>query len=109
MSTASTASSGKGLYAHKLRSHTNRLRAQTNRFMSNLKSGQALNCAPVRRYSGHKDGIWEVSSSRMGLPILGTASADHTAVVWGMHSGQALLQYSGEGIVASLPLNTNEN
>ena len=84
-------SSSKALYAHKLRSHTNKLRAQTNRIMSNLK-GPALNCTPVRRYTGHKDGIWEVSVSRMGLPILGTASADHTAMIWGMHSGQALLQ-----------------
>lgn len=99
---------GKGLYAHKLRSHTNRLRAQTNRFMSNLK-GQALNCSPIRRYSGHKDGIWEVSVSRMGLPILGTASADHTGMIWGMHSGQALLQYSGHtGSVNSLRFHPNK-
>ena len=55
--------SNKGMYAHKLKSHTNRLRAQTNRLMSNFK-GQALNCSPVRRYHGHKDGIWEVSVSR---------------------------------------------
>ena len=41
--------------------------------------------------------------SRMGLPILGTASADHTAMIWGMHSGQALLQYTGHtGSVNSL-------
>jgi WD40 repeat protein len=42
-----------------------------------------------------KDGVWEVSVSRMNLPILGTASADHTAIVWGMHSGRPLLQYTG--------------
>ena len=30
----------------------------------------------------------QVSVSRMRLPILGTASADHTAIIWGMHSGQ---------------------
>ena len=29
-----------------------------------------------------------MSVSRMRLPILGTASADHTAIIWGMHSGQ---------------------
>ena len=34
---------------------------------------------------------------------LGTASADHTAIVWGMHSGRALLQYTGhKGSVNSL-------
>jgi WD40 repeat protein len=92
--TSSSVAATKGLYAHKLRSQTNKLRAQTNRFMSNLK-GQALNCAAVKRYSGHKDGVWEVSASRMGLPIIGTASADHTAMIWGMHSGRALLQYAG--------------
>lgn len=91
-----------GLYAHKIKSHTNKLRAQTNRLMSNFK-GQALNCQPVRRYVGHKDGIWEVTVSRMGLPLLGTASADHTAMVWGMHSGSALLQYAGhQGSVNSI-------
>ena len=62
-----------------------------------------LNCTPLRRYTGHRDGIWEVSVSRMRLPILGTASADHTAIIWGMHSGQALLQYTGHaGSVNSL-------
>lgn len=101
--------STKGLY--KLRSHTNKLRAQTNRLMSNLGKGgsPALTCTPVRRYTGHKDGIWEVSVSRMGLPILGTASADHTAMIWGMHSGQALLQYTGHsGSVNSLRFHPNK-
>jgi hypothetical protein len=106
--TPTTAPSSKAMYARKLRSHTNRLRAQTTRIMSNLK-GQALNCVPLRRYTGHKDGIWEVSVSRMGLPILGTASADHTAMIWGMHSGQALLQYTGHsGSVNSLRFHPNK-
>ncbi|CAB4061189.1 unnamed protein product [Lepeophtheirus salmonis] len=57
----------------------------------------------LRRYTGHKDGIWEVTVSRMGLPIIGTASADHSATIWGMHSGQALLNYTGHcGSVNSL-------
>ncbi len=109
VSTASSTPSSKGLYAHKLRSHTSKLRAQTNRIMSNLKGPPALTCTPVRRYAGHKDGIWEVSVSRMGLPILGTASADHTAMIWGMHSGQALLQYTGHsGSVNSLRFHPNK-
>ena len=90
-----TPSSTKAPYSQKLRCHTNKLRAQTTRIMSNLKNPSSLTCTAVRRYTGHKDGIWEVSVSRMGLPILGTASADHTANIWGMHSGQALLQYAG--------------
>jgi len=94
----------RALYAHKLRTHTNKLKQQTNKIMSNLKGPPALlNCTPLRRYTGHRDGIWEVSVSRMRLPILGTASADHTAIIWGMHSGQALLQYTGHaGSVNSL-------
>jgi WD40 repeat protein len=36
-----------------------------------------------------------VSVSRTSLPIIGTASADHTAIVWGMHSGRPLLHYKG--------------
>jgi hypothetical protein len=43
--------------------------------MSNLKGPPTINCIPLRRYTGHKDGVWEVSVSRMGLPIIGTASA----------------------------------
>ena len=68
-----------------------------------------LNCTPLRRYTGHRDGIWEVSVSRMRLPILGTASADHSAIIWGMHSGQALLQYTGHaGSVNSLRFHPNK-
>lgn len=36
-----------------------------------------------------------MSVSRMGFPLIGTASADHTSIVWGMHSGRPLLQYTG--------------
>ena len=37
----------------------------------------------------------QVCVSRLGLPVLATASADQTARVWGMHSGACLLQYHG--------------
>ena len=33
------------------------------------------------RYIGHKDGVWDVAVSRLGLPVVGTVSADHTAKV----------------------------
>ena len=86
----------KGIYAHKIRSHTNKLRQQTNRIMSNLKGPPAINCpVPPVRFTGHKDGVWEVAVSKMGIPVIGTASADHTAIIWGMHSGKPLLQYQG--------------
>jgi hypothetical protein len=35
----------------------------------------------VCRYTGHKDGVWDVAVSRLGLPVVGTVSADHTAKV----------------------------
>lgn len=34
-----------------------------------------MNCALIREYQGHKDGVWEVSMARPGQPIIGTASA----------------------------------
>ena len=32
-------------------------------------------CALTREFSGHKDGCWDVTTSRIGLPIIGSASA----------------------------------
>jgi len=99
----------KGIYAHKIRSHTNKLRQQTNRIMSNLKGPPAISCAPFQRFTGHKDGVWEVSISKMGSPLIGTASADHTAIVWGMQSGRPLLQYKGHsGSVNSVRFHPNK-
>jgi hypothetical protein len=34
-----------------------------------------VSCSLVREYSGHKDGIWDVSVARAGQPIIGTAAA----------------------------------
>ena len=45
----------------------------------------------------------------MSLPIIGTASADHTAIIWGMHSGRPLLQYTGHtGSVNSVRFHPNK-
>ena len=97
----------------RLKSRTDKLRYQTTKIMSGLKAAQsAFSVNPVKRYSEHKDGVWEVRHqmsvtshvlttlsqvcvSRLGLPVLATASADQTARVWGMHSGACLLQYHG--------------
>ena len=79
----------------RLKSHTNKLKYQTNKIMSGLKTtsgGWCVTVNPVKRYSEHRDGVWEVAASRLGLPVLATASADQTARVWGMHSGACLLQ-----------------
>lgn len=48
-----------------------------------------------KEYTGHRDGVWEVSVGRLGQPIIATASADRTARVWAIDSGRCLLQYIG--------------
>jgi len=55
---------------------------------------QPLISSVVREFGGHKDGIWQVAA-KVGQPIIGTASADHTACIWGIESGRCLLQYQG--------------
>lgn len=50
----------------------------------------------VREYAGHTDGVWAVAV-KAGQPIIGTASADHTAAIWAIDSGRCLLQYHGHG------------
>lgn len=37
----------RALYAHKLRTHTNKLKQQTNKIMSNLKGSSSLHCGRV--------------------------------------------------------------
>ena len=39
---------------------------------------------------GHRDGIWDICVSRLGNPLIGTASADKTARIWGVDSGRCL-------------------
>ena len=42
-------------------SRTDKLRYQTTKIMSGLKAAQsAFSVNPVKRYSEHKDGVWEV-------------------------------------------------
>lgn len=36
-------------------------------------------------------------ATKSGQPIIGTASADRTACIWGIDSGKCLLQYIGHG------------
>lgn len=44
---------------------------------------------------GHRDGIWDIAVSALGHPLIGTASADKTARIWGIDSGKCLLTYIG--------------
>ncbi|XP_063231430.1 WD repeat-containing protein 37 isoform X2 [Bacillus rossius redtenbacheri] len=73
-----------------------KLKAQTSKIVSSFK-GPTVSCSLVREFSGHRDGIWEVSVARPGQPYIGTASADHTACIWSIESGRCLLRYQGHG------------
>ena len=41
-------------------------------------------------FQGHRDGIWDICVSKLGNPLIGTASADKTARIWGVDSGRCL-------------------
>ncbi|KAK3853554.1 hypothetical protein Pcinc_039913 [Petrolisthes cinctipes] len=72
----------------------NKLRVQTSKIVSSFKN-DTVSCRMVREYVGHRDGVWDVAVSRVGTPVLTTASADQTACVWGIDGGRNLLQYTG--------------
>lgn len=73
---------------------SHKLRAQTSRIVSSFKAQQSVVSSIVRNFSGHKDGVWQVTT-KTGQPIIGSASADHTCCIWGIESGRCLLQYQG--------------
>lgn len=87
---------------------SHKLRAQTSRIVSSFK-GQSVVSSVTREYNGHKDGVWQVTT-KVGQPIIGTASADHTASIWGIESGRCLLQYQGhQGSVNSIKFHPNKD
>ena len=71
-----------------------KLKAHTSKIVSSFKT-PSLSCSLVKEYKGHKDGIWDISVSRLGHPLVGTASADKTARIWGVDSGRCLTFYTG--------------
>lgn len=71
-----------------------KLKAHTSKIVSSFKT-PSLSCSLVKEYKGHKDGIWDISVSRLGHPLMGTASADKTARIWGVDSGRCLTLYTG--------------
>lgn len=73
---------------------TYKLKASTSRIVSTFKA-PTLTCRLAREYAGHRDGVWEVSCSKQGPPMIATASADHTARIWDIQSGGCILQYWG--------------
>ncbi|XP_011500960.1 PREDICTED: WD repeat-containing protein 37 isoform X2 [Ceratosolen solmsi marchali] len=78
---------------HKIKA-SHKLKVQTSKIVSSFKN-PTMTCSMQKEYRGHKDGVWEVSVGRIGQLVITTASADHTARVWGIDSCRCLLQYTG--------------
>lgn len=88
---------------------SHKLRAQTSRIVSSFKAQQSVVSSIVRNFSGHKDGVWQVTT-KTGQPIIGSASADHTCCIWGIESGRCLLQYQGHsGSVNSIKFHPSKD
>ncbi|XP_046971561.1 WD repeat-containing protein 37 [Vanessa cardui] len=88
---------------------SHKLKVQTSKIVSSFKA-PTYNCQPIREFTGHKDGIWDVSTARPGQALIGTASADHTACVWSVEWAKCLLQYTGHsGSVNSIRFHPNRD
>ncbi|EFO25027.1 WD-repeat protein 37 [Loa loa] len=73
------------------------LRVPPGRLVQSLKvvSDSSRRCRYVRSFMGHRDGIWHVTASRGSQPILASASADQTCLLWSLDAGSCLAQYTG--------------
>ncbi|CAI9583097.1 unnamed protein product [Staurois parvus] len=71
-------------------------KASTSKIVSSFKTttSRAI-CQLVKEYVGHRDGLWDVSVTRTQPVVLGTASADHTALLWSIETGKCLTKYVG--------------
>ncbi|XP_014869343.1 WD repeat-containing protein 37 isoform X5 [Poecilia latipinna] len=85
-------------------------KASTSKIVSSFKAttSRAV-CQLVKEYVGHRDGIWDLSATRAQPVVLGTASADHTAMLWSIETGKCLLKYLGhQGSVNSIKFHPSE-
>ncbi|XP_044928308.1 WD repeat-containing protein 37 isoform X4 [Mustela putorius furo] len=85
-------------------------KASTSKIVSSFKTTTSrAACQLVKEYVGHRDGIWDVSAARTPPVVLGTASADHTALLWSIETGRCLVKYSGHvGSVNSIKFHPSE-
>uniref|UniRef100_A0AAZ3R7B2 WD repeat-containing protein 37 n=1 Tax=Oncorhynchus tshawytscha TaxID=74940 RepID=A0AAZ3R7B2_ONCTS len=85
-------------------------KASTSKIVSSFKAttSRAV-CQLVKEYAGHRDGIWDLSVTRTQPVVLGTASADHSAMLWSIETGKCLLKYVGHaGSVNSIKFHPTE-
>ncbi|XP_016523008.1 WD repeat-containing protein 37-like isoform X3 [Poecilia formosa] len=72
-------------------------------------TGSRALCQLLKEYIGHRDGIWDLSVTRTQPVVLGTASADHSALLWSIETGKCLLRYAGHaGSVNSIKFHPTE-
>ncbi|XP_054893523.1 WD repeat-containing protein 37-like isoform X1 [Poeciliopsis prolifica] len=72
-------------------------------------TGSRALCQLLKEYVGHRDGIWDLSVTRTQPVVLGTASADHSALLWSIETGKCLLRYAGHvGSVNSIKFHPTE-
>uniref|UniRef100_A0A2K6TQE4 WD repeat-containing protein 37 n=1 Tax=Saimiri boliviensis boliviensis TaxID=39432 RepID=A0A2K6TQE4_SAIBB len=85
-------------------------KASTSKIVSSFKTTTSrAACQLVKEYIGHRDGIWDVSVARTQPVVLGTASADHTALLWSIEMGKCLVKYAGHvGSVNSIKFHPSE-
>uniref|UniRef100_A0A2K6KBR1 WD repeat-containing protein 37 n=1 Tax=Rhinopithecus bieti TaxID=61621 RepID=A0A2K6KBR1_RHIBE len=85
-------------------------KASTSKIVSSFKTTTSrAACQLVKEYIGHRDGIWDVSVARTQPVVLGTASADHTALLWSIETGKCLVKYAGHvGSVNSIKFHPSE-
>uniref|UniRef100_A0AAX7UAT9 WD repeat-containing protein 37 n=1 Tax=Astatotilapia calliptera TaxID=8154 RepID=A0AAX7UAT9_ASTCA len=78
-------------------------KASTSKIVSSFKAttGSRALCQLLKEYVGHRDGIWDLSVTRTQPVVLGTASADHSALLWSIETGKCLLRYAGHAGSAS--------
>ncbi|XP_061112406.1 WD repeat-containing protein 37-like [Conger conger] len=92
-------------------------KASTSKIVSSFKAttSRAV-CQLVKEYAGHRDGIWDLSITRIQPVILGdrlgrcgNVSADHSAMLWSIETGRCLLKYMGHaGSVNSIKFHPTE-
>jgi WD40 repeat protein len=85
-------------------------KTSTSKIVSSFKTN-TFSLQTVKEYRGHRDGVWEVTACwRPDTPIIGSASADHTARVWCIDSGSCVLQYVGHmGSVNSIRFHPSQD
>uniref|UniRef100_A0A3B3IT47 WD repeat-containing protein 37 n=1 Tax=Homo sapiens TaxID=9606 RepID=A0A3B3IT47_HUMAN len=85
-------------------------KASTSKIVSSFKTTTSrAACQLVKEYIGHRDGIWDVSVAKTQPVVLGTASADHTALLWSIETGKCLVKYAGHvGSVNSIKFHPSE-